>query len=80
MQVSIDISFYPLQEDYKAPITDFIRRLQGDPEIRVSQNSMSTSLHGDYAQLMALLEREIAQSLSVLPHSVFVLKLSAACH
>lgn len=80
MQVSVDISLYPLQRDYREPIMAFIEKLdQYSDEIIVSKNSMSTSLLGDYLTIMPILEKEMLNSLKDIPESVFVIKLSGGC-
>ena len=76
MQVSVDISLYPLKvAGYEQPILDFIAALEKEPGIDVVRNELSTQIHGDYAIIMSLLEREIYSVFETLPDSVFVLKL-----
>lgn len=74
MEISVDISMYPLQKEYEAPITAFIEKLKQDTGIKVSCNELSTQLHGDYRTIMTLLEEEIYSVFSEIPDSIFVLK------
>lgn len=74
MNASIEISYYPLHDDYISPIKDFIYRLNQYDEIEVITNGMSTQIFGDYDQLMSIVSNEIKKSFE-LPHSVFVLKI-----
>ncbi len=74
MKVSIDISYYPLKEEFVDPILDFIGRLQKYDEFKVVRNNFSTQVLGEYDTVMAILTKEIKNSFS-LPHSVFVLKI-----
>lgn len=75
MKVSIDISMYPLNEQYCQPITDFIDKLETYPKVSVQRNSMSTHIYGDYQEVMNTLNIEILQVLEQIPETVFVIKL-----
>ncbi len=74
MNASIDISYYPLHDEYIPPIKDFIQRLNQHENIVVNTNGMSTQVFGDYDKLMLILSAEIKKSFD-LPHSVFILKI-----
>lgn len=74
MQVSIEISYYPLREEYIRPIIDFIDRLNTYQDIVVQTNGMSTQVFGEYFNTMEILTKEIFRSFEV-PHSVFVMKI-----
>ena len=41
MEISVDISLYPLKEDYVAPILAFIKGLEKNPEISLKKNQLS---------------------------------------
>ena len=53
MQVSAELSLYPLTADYEPPIIAFIRRLRDQPGITVATNPLSTQVTGEYAAVMA---------------------------
>jgi uncharacterized protein YqgV (UPF0045/DUF77 family) len=74
MKTSVDISYYPLHDEYVVPILDFIKRLNQYKEIVVETNGMSTQVFGEYDDVMTALISEIKKSFEV-PHSVFVLKV-----
>ena len=48
MQVSVDLSLYPLQEEYIPVIIDFIHRVQAHEGIEIVRNPMTTQLFGEY--------------------------------
>jgi uncharacterized protein YqgV (UPF0045/DUF77 family) len=75
MQASIEISMYPLQEDYCQPIIDFIDRLETHSEVRVARNAMSTQVFGEFRTLMSMMTEEVETVLATQPKTVFVLKL-----
>ncbi len=74
MNASIEISYYPLKEEYIPPIRGFIDRLNDYNDLVVRTNGMSTQVFGEFKQLMQVLTDEICKSFE-LPHSVFVLKI-----
>jgi uncharacterized protein YqgV (UPF0045/DUF77 family) len=74
MNISIDISYYPLHAEFIPPIKDFIFRLNQYADMKVSTNGMSTQVYGDYAYVMQVITKEIEKSFE-LPHSVFILKI-----
>jgi uncharacterized protein YqgV (UPF0045/DUF77 family) len=75
MRISVDISMYPLQEDYCQPILDFIASIEQNPKLVVKRNSLSTQIFGDYRTVMAEISEEMLLALEKLPQTVFVLKL-----
>ncbi len=74
MNISVDISYYPLNVEFVQPILDFIHRLQDYNELEISRNGMSTQVFGEYDAVMSILSKEIKKSFEI-PSSVFILKM-----
>lgn len=74
MKISIELSYYPLREAYKAPIKNFIRALKENEKITVKPNAISTHVFGDYDEVMSTVTRCMKDAMEV-PNSVFVLKI-----
>ena len=74
MNISVDISYYPLQEEFIPPIKDFIARINKNKLLIVKTNGMSTQVFGEFEEVMHTLSSEIKSSFE-LPHSVFILKI-----
>ncbi len=74
MNISIEISYYPLHEEYIPPILGFIHRLKTYSKLRIESNGISTQVFGEYAEVMSALTKEIEKSFEI-PSSVFVLKI-----
>lgn len=74
MIISVEISYYPLNEEFIPHIVDFIERLKLHRDIECRTNGMSTQVFGEYPVLMKALTTEIEKSFA-LPHSVFVMKV-----
>jgi uncharacterized protein YqgV (UPF0045/DUF77 family) len=75
VQVAVDISLYPLKEDYVPRIKDFILRLNSCSGLKVETNAMSTQIRGDYDVVMAALSDEMRSTLAGPDRVVFVLKV-----
>jgi len=79
MDVGVEISLYPLHQQYIAPIKDFIERINAQGDLRIITNSMSTQIFGDYDTVMQRLVREVRTSFANQERSqdkaVFVLKI-----
>ncbi len=74
MEISVDISMYPLQKEFEVPILAFISQLEKETSVEVVRNELSTQVHGDYKTIMALLEKEMFSVFTEIPDSIFVLK------
>lgn len=75
MRISVDISLYPLNENYVEPILNFIAKLETNPKLVIKRNSLSTQVFGEYRDVMACLDDEVETVFAAIPESVFVLKM-----
>jgi len=75
MRVAVDISLYPLDQNFLTPIKDVIERLNAYAALEVIMNPMSTQIRGEYNEVMAALEQEIRVSFEQTPKAVFVIKI-----
>ena len=75
MQVSVDLSLYPLQDDYIPVIIDFIHRVQLHEGVEVVRNQMTTQLFGEYARVMTVLTEELRHSFEIHGKAVIVAKI-----
>lgn len=75
MQVAVDISLYPLTEDFLPPIKDVIERLLRYDSLDVMTNPMSTQIQGEYDDVMAALKAEIRTTFDNLPKAVFTIRI-----
>ena len=75
MQIAVDISLYPLNEDFIPPIKDVIERFNTYDNITVHTNAMSTQLRGEYAAVMSALTVELEKTFDDQAHAVFAIKI-----
>lgn len=74
MQISVDLTLSPLQNDYESHIIDFIKVLRNS-EFKVLENSLSTQIYGDYDTLMPFLNKAIKTSFQNTDISVLTMKV-----
>lgn len=75
MQVAVDISLYPLADEFLEPIRNVILRLNGYAELEVDTNPMSTQIRGEYDTVMSALRREIKTTFEDVPKAVFTIRI-----
>ena len=75
MRVAVDISLYPLDQDFIPPIDDFIARVNQHPALEVETNPMATQIRGEYADVMRALNDEILGTFEAMPKAVFAIKI-----
>jgi uncharacterized protein YqgV (UPF0045/DUF77 family) len=75
MNIGVEISLYPLREDFIAPIRGFIDRLNTDGRFKVMTNDMSTQVFGQYDDVMSALTREIRPTFERDGKAIFVMKV-----
>lgn len=74
MKLTVEISSYPLADDYLTPIKDFIDQLNQYPSILVITNTLSTQLFGEYDDVMHALQACIKWSYEKYGKVIFVCK------
>lgn len=74
MQISAEISMYPLTENYLPYIKGFIDRLEATAGLTLVGNTISTQIFGDYDLVMDTIKREIKASWDEFGRSIFVVK------
>ena len=75
MPISVDISLYPLREDFIAPIDDFIASLKAYRSIEVRTGNMSTKIFGEYDVVMRALKEELYNTFCEEVNVVFNIKI-----
>lgn len=75
MRVAVDISLYPIADDFLPPIKDVVDRLNANSTVEVETNAMSTQIRGEYDVVMAVLNQEMKETFERNPKAVFVIKV-----
>ncbi|APX99151.1 uncharacterized protein YqgV (UPF0045/DUF77 family) [Lacinutrix venerupis] len=74
MNISVDLTLSPLQDDYEKHVIEFIKALR-DSEFTVLENPLSTQIYGDFDTLMPFLNQEIKRSFENVDISVLTMKV-----
>ena len=74
MKASLEVSMYPLTEDYEQPIINFINHIKAVDGLRVEVNGMSTQVFGEFDLLMDTVKEAMADVLDE-HKAMFVFKL-----
>jgi uncharacterized protein YqgV (UPF0045/DUF77 family) len=74
MKLTVEISMYPLKDNYIDPIQWFIDRVDSYTNITRVTNAMATQLSGDYSAVMAMLTVEMQAAHEKWGKAVFVCK------
>lgn len=74
MRITVEISLYPLSDDYLPPITDFINRIKSYKELEVITNATSTLILGEHSFLFDVLSKETAVTFES-GKNIFVMKV-----
>lgn len=74
MKCSVELSYYPLLDDFKPRVKSFINDISSYDSIKVEPGSMSTRIFGEYRTVMNILTDAMERSFDS-PASVFVIKI-----
>ena len=75
MNLSVELSMYPLQDGYKPKIKDFLEMLNSRAdEVEIRTSNMSTRVFGDFDLVNALLNDCMKESMQRYGKIVFVCK------
>ena len=75
MKATIEISLYPLREEFIPEIDDFINRMKSISNLKLLVNATSTQISGDYDVLMPAVQQEIKNTFLHEGKFVFAMKV-----
>lgn len=58
MKISVELTLMPLQDNFRDPIINFIKRLRAS-DFEVKENALSTQVFGEYDAVMQFLAEEL---------------------
>ena len=74
MKISVEISMYPLDNNFGEYILNFIKRLNTYPSLSIKTNSMSTQVFGEYEEVMDAMKKEMKPVFAEKYKTVMVMK------
>ena len=74
MKISVEITFAPLEENYKDKIKNLILKIRKSG-FKYNENPLSTHIYGEYTSLMYFLTKSIQESLEEIDAGIISLKI-----
>jgi uncharacterized protein YqgV (UPF0045/DUF77 family) len=74
MDVSVELTFSPLQNDFEPPIIDLIKSLRASG-LDIKENPLSTQVYGSYDKVMDVLQKEMKIALEAVEHGLLYIKI-----
>ena len=74
MQISVELTLLPLQEDFKNIIKGFIVKLR-ESKFTVLENPLSTQVYGEYGEVMPFLTNTIEDTFKKSEHILVNMKI-----
>lgn len=74
MDITVEISMYPLAAVHVAPIVAFIHSLRAQPGVAVLTNQVSTQVEGEFTAVTGALNRCMQEAMAVDDTIVFAVK------
>jgi uncharacterized protein YqgV (UPF0045/DUF77 family) len=74
MNISVELTFSPLQDDFESHIINFIKKLRASGLI-ILENPLSTQVFGDYDTVMKVLNSEIKEAFELMDKGLLFIKI-----
>ena len=75
MIITVELSLYPIMDDFDLHILSFIKKIRTYPELTVVTNTMSTYVQGDMEVVMTILGKELKTVYDKIDTTVTILKI-----
>tara|TARA_B110000977_G_scaffold126220_1_gene161448 strand:+ start:638 stop:898 length:261 start_codon:yes stop_codon:yes gene_type:complete len=74
MNISVELTLTPLQDDFEPAIINLIKRLRMSG-LTIIENPLSTQVYGDYDTVMSLLQKEMKTALMAIENGLLLMKI-----
>lgn len=74
MNISVELTLTPLQDDFEPAIINFIKSLRASG-LKVLENPLSTQEYGEYDQVMGILQKEMKIALEAVERGLLYIKI-----
>ncbi len=74
MEISVELTFSPLQDDFEQHIINFIKILRASG-LTVLENPLSTQVYGNYDEVMRVLNCEIKAAFELMDKGLLYMKI-----
>ncbi|MBL7473925.1 thiamine-binding protein [Robertkochia sediminum] len=74
MEISVELTLTPIQDDFEPAIIQLIKNLRGSG-LTVLENPLSTQVYGAYDEVMAVLQTEIKTAFEMIDKGLLYMKI-----
>jgi uncharacterized protein YqgV (UPF0045/DUF77 family) len=74
MNISVELTLIPLQDDFEPAIINLIKRLRASG-LTILENPLSTQVYGDYDTVMNVLQKEMKIALMAIENGLLYIKI-----
>ncbi len=74
MNISVELTFSPLQDSFEEHIINFIKKLRASG-LTILENPLSTQVYGEYDQVMSVLNSEIKEAFELMDKGLLYMKI-----
>lgn len=74
MNISVELTLTPIQDDYEPAIINFIKNLRNSG-LTVKENPLSTHVYGEYDAVMNVLNKEMKIALEAVERGLLYIKI-----
>ncbi|MDC6351084.1 thiamine-binding protein [Zeaxanthinibacter sp. PT1] len=74
MNISVELTLTPLQDEYEPAIINFIKKLR-ESGLTVLENPLSTQVYGEYDKVMAVLQQEVKIAFDAVERGLLYMKI-----
>ncbi|MEH6512198.1 thiamine-binding protein [Maribacter arcticus] len=74
MEISVELTFSPLQDDFEEHIIQFIKKLRASG-LTILENPLSTQVFGSYDMVMQVLNQEIKIAFELMDRGLLFMKI-----
>lgn len=74
MEISVELTLTPIQDDYEPAIIQFIQALRNSGLV-VKENPLSTQIYGEYDAVMQVLQKEMKIALEAIERGLLYVKI-----
>lgn len=74
MKISVELTLTPLQNEFEAPIINFIKKLRASG-LTILENPLSTQVYGEYDKVMQLITSELKNSFELIDNGILLMKI-----
>ncbi|MGB5499985.1 MAG: hypothetical protein WBM77_13735 [Maribacter sp.] len=74
MEISVELTFCPLQDDFEGHIINFIKKLRASG-LTVLENPLRSQVYGSYDEVMQVLNLEIKEAFELMDKGLLYMKI-----